>query len=240
MAESVLELEQKIEGLPGVCGMGPWMRGEPKQRSKRMARKKDVSATVSGAGFIAGFWAQLGKERQKRGISDEDFHAAVSEESPLIPKFADMIAESCWPKISTYTVPVNYDRSVADGIAAGKYDWVNSDITQEHFPPTRSGIVQVGIHLVHFGRNTTTDEVERELDKRGLRSAELPELLALGEKHPNLQREFPINALGSRWPSSGGDWIVSCLSRHAAERHLYLPWTLHEWRGVYRFAAVSK
>ena len=209
-------------------------------QTKELEVAKNVPMTVSGAGLIAGFWSALEKARQRLGISDKDFHAAVAEESPMIERFADMISASCWPKISTYVVPVNYDRSVADGIAAGKYDWVNSDITQEHFPPTRSGIVQVGIHLVHFGRNTTTDEVERELDKRGLRSAESPELLALGEKHPNLQCEFPIVALGSRWQYPLGHWFVSCLFRLDAERHLGLDWALDEWDDIFRFAAVSK
>ena len=60
---------------------------------------KNVPATVSGAGLITGFWSVLEKERQKLGISDEDFHVAIKEESPLIKKFADMIAESCRPKL---------------------------------------------------------------------------------------------------------------------------------------------
>lgn len=82
-----------------------------------MARKKDVPATVSGAGLIAGFWAQLEKERQERGISDEDFHAAVTEESPMIERFADMIAESVKPRllapVGTSTIPATTEKFVA-------------------------------------------------------------------------------------------------------------------------------
>ncbi|MBI3589296.1 MAG: hypothetical protein HY093_02685 [Candidatus Liptonbacteria bacterium] len=201
---------------------------------------KSVPATVSGAGLITGFWSALEKARQKRGISDADFHAAVTEESPLIERFAEMILESSKPKFPTYTLSINYDRSVADGIAAGKYDWVNSDITQDHFPSKRNDTAEVGVQLVHFERDMTTDDVLCELDKLGLRPAELPELLALGEKHPDLQREFPVVALGSRWLHSHGRWLVPALARHDAERALRLRWVDVGWGGIYRFAAVSK
>lgn len=63
-----------------------------------MARK-DVSAVVSGLGLGCGFITALDKARRECGVNDDDFHAAIAEESPLIPKFADMIAESCKPKL---------------------------------------------------------------------------------------------------------------------------------------------
>ncbi|MEK7181120.1 MAG: hypothetical protein AAB738_02170 [Patescibacteria group bacterium] len=78
---------------------------------------RNIPSTVSGAGLITGFWAKLEKERQQRGISDEDFHAAIAEESPLIPKFADMIAEFSRPKllepVGTITIPATTKKFVA-------------------------------------------------------------------------------------------------------------------------------
>jgi len=53
---------------------------------------KNVPATVSGAGLITGFWSALEKARQRLGISDENFHAAIVEESPLIERFADTLS----------------------------------------------------------------------------------------------------------------------------------------------------
>lgn len=144
------------------------------------------------------------------------------------------------PQFPTYKLTVNYDRTVADGIAAGKYDWANDNITQQNFPSKRSGMAEVNVQLVPFGRVMTTDEVTRELDKLDLRSAELPELLALGGKHPDLQKEGPIVALSSRWQDSYGHWFVPYLRRHDAGRALDLHWTVSQWNVIFRFAAVSK
>ena len=33
-----------------------------------------------------------------------------------------------------FRVPVNYDLNVAEAVREGKYDWVNSDINDKHFP----------------------------------------------------------------------------------------------------------
>ncbi|MFH1990409.1 MAG: hypothetical protein ABIJ19_00960 [Patescibacteria group bacterium] len=85
-----------------------------------------------------------------------------------------------------------------------------------------------------------TGEVLSELDKMGLRPVTLKELLALGEGFPNLQREFPIIALGSVWDS---DNFRHCprLGGDTSERILFLSWITGRWWGDgYRFAAVRK
>ncbi len=141
---------------------------------------------------------------------------------------------------NVYHLTVNYDQPVADAIAAGKYDWVNSDITQKNFPTKRSGQAEVEIELVHFNRAVSTKEVLVELDKRGLRPAELHELLSLGAKYPELQREFPIIGLASVLQRSYGSRSCPCLGRYGSERRLALDWLEIDW-GVYcRFAAVRK
>lgn len=79
--------------------------------------QKDVSAIVSGMGFALGFLTALDKERKKLGVSDADFHEAIKDESPLIGKFASMIAESCRPKllelVSTTTISATAAKFVA-------------------------------------------------------------------------------------------------------------------------------
>ncbi len=141
---------------------------------------------------------------------------------------------------NTYVVTVNYDRSVEDGIKAGKYDWANNDITLSHFPSEETGTKEVSVELIHFGQDKTTDEVLSELDKKELRPATLKELLALGEKYPGLQREFPIIALGSVWQDPYGNRYCAYLCRYDAERDLDLDWIDGRWDGYCRFAAVRK
>lgn len=147
-------------------------------------------------------------------------------------------------KKNVYVLTVNYDRSVEDGVVAGKYDWTNSDTTSGHFPSNEIGTKEVSVELVHFGRDMTTDEVLSKLDKTGLRPATLKELLALGEGHPDLQREFPIVALGSVWQDLWQDPFGRryCAYLHGlvSKRSLSLTWVVSWWRGRCRFAAVRK
>ena len=139
-----------------------------------------------------------------------------------------------------YRLTVNYDQPVADAIAAGKYDWVNSDITQKSFPTNRTGKAEVEIEPVHFNRAVSTKEALAELDKSGLRPAELHELLSLGAEYPELQREFPIIGLGSVWQGSYGFRYCPCLDGGGLRRGLDLSWFEGDWRDVCRFAAVRK
>jgi hypothetical protein len=141
---------------------------------------------------------------------------------------------------SIYSVLVNYDRSVEEGIRAGHYDWSNSNITSSNFPSTRKGAVGENIHLVHFNKVMSTDAVLAELDKMGLRPAELQHSLAFGEKYPEVQREFPVIFLGSVWRSPNGDRHCPYLGRGGAGRWLGLRWLFRDWYEYSRFADVRK
>lgn len=137
-------------------------------------------------------------------------------------------------------VLVDYGRSVEDAVMAGKYNWTNENITSKNFPTEQSGKTETIIKLVHFNKVMSTDAVLRAFDEQNLRPATLPELLAIGEQYPELQREFPIVELGSVWVGPGGYRDVACLSRGGAERGLDRDWCGGGWIGGCRFAAVSK
>ncbi len=142
---------------------------------------------------------------------------------------------------NSYPVQVNYDLSVEAAIRAGKYDWKNENITSANFPPTRQGTMDLDIILVHYGRDMQDEEIDKDLERQGLRDAELPELLALGAKYPDLQRQFPIIARGSVWLfPSDGDRGVPYLRKDGGGRGLNLGWLGGRWGSDYRFAAVRK
>ncbi len=142
---------------------------------------------------------------------------------------------------NVYALTINYSRSVEDGIKAGKYDWSNSDIASSHCTSGEAGTKEISIELIHFKRGMETDEVLSELDKMNLRPATLKELLALGEKHPDLQRKFPIIALASAWQNPGDYRLCAFLSERASGRDLGLRWIGNRWADVdCRFAAVCK
>lgn len=139
-----------------------------------------------------------------------------------------------------FPITVNYDVRLERMIEDGKYDWKNSDINSKNFPVEGKGTSAVNIELVHLNRNVTSDEAYAELDKQGLRPADLPELLAFGAKYPDKQREFPIVALGSVWRNSNGYRGVPCLHRGGSKRRLGLRWLENGWYAFYCFAAVRK
>jgi len=143
-------------------------------------------------------------------------------------------------RLDTYTLTIDYNRSVEDGVKAGQYDYANSDITSKHFPTERMGMPEVAVELIHFNRDISTDEAIHELDRMGYRPADLHELLALGEKYPDLQREFPVIALGSVWQKPGGFRSCAYLDGNDSRRYLYLDWVDFRWDDYCRFAAVRK
>jgi hypothetical protein len=139
----------------------------------------------------------------------------------------------------TYRVDVVCDLPVS--IAAGKYDWVNDDITPKNFPEAGCKPGPAEVTLVDLGA-VTTEQANVELDKRGLKPATLPVLLALGAAQPGLQRQNYIVASGSRWSDPDGDVGVPLLCRFGAGRDLSLYWDGHGggWGAGVRVAAVRK
>lgn len=139
----------------------------------------------------------------------------------------------------TLRIVVDYSLSLEQMITAGKYDWSNSDITAKRFPLKGSGKVELEPKLFYFGRDMSSDNVIAEMDKEGFRPCTIEELLAIGEQHPELQRKFPLVALGSV-AEFNGSRNVACLIRIGSERELNLNWFDDDWRGVCRFPAVRK
>ena len=77
------------------------------------------------------------------------------------------------------------------------------------------------------------------MDKAGFKPATIWDLLGLAVKEPNLQRKFPVVALGSVCVLDG--------ERHAPYLHeggdgrgLVLGWFGGGWEDCYRFAGVRK
>lgn len=204
-----------------------------------MSKRK--SLLVSAAGWISSLVDKIIGALHERGISDEDIHALVMENGKeLLDKIADAIAAAVKQVRRIYAVLVDFGMSIEELVKLGKYDWTNSDITSEHFPTKRVGKVETKIEFVHFGRNISSDDALKELEKMGYRAAEAHELLASGAKYPDVQREFPIAALGSVWRLLRGNRFVVCLDGDGAERDADLNWFESDWDGGWRFAAVRK
>lgn len=99
---------------------------------------------------------------------------------------------------SVFPVVVDCSQTVEQMIKAGKYDWRELEINSGDFPVNCRGISKVDVVLLPIHRRRMeSEEILRELDKRNLRPAGLPELLAFGATYPDKQQEVPpIVALG--------------------------------------------
>ncbi len=135
---------------------------------------------------------------------------------------------------------VDYTRPLADLIKAPGFDWVNSDITEKHFPITNRPNGDVEMKIFHFNRDMGSDEAIREMEKRGYRPAELPEALAYAKANPDEQRKYPILILGSVWRHWDGRRDFPYLWDGGSGRRLSLDWFDDEWRSGCRFLACRK
>jgi len=178
---------------------------------------------------------------KKRGYSDDEIlRVATAQGDSLLDKFADVMAAAARKPHDAFPVTVNYDLSVQEAIEAGKYQAVHADINAKNFPSTRSGQAALEIVLVRFEQRMKSEDVLQELDKEGLRAAELPEFLAFGAKYPDVQRKFSIAGLGSVWRDRKGYRNVPCLYEASEGRYLDLHWWDDAWYSYSRFAATRK
>lgn len=178
--------------------------------------------------------AGLDAERARRVVANPDLAAAM---------IAALNPQQSVVRRDTYLVPVNYDLTVAKAIRQCRFNgYVNPDITDEHFKSVRHGKATVEMRLEHPNRMFTSEQGIEYLDAKGLRPADLWELLAFAKKYPNLQLEFPILGLGSIWTDPDGHRDAPCLNRYGGQRVLFLNWVgpMLPWGVACRVLAVSK
>ncbi len=220
--------------------MGAMKKGEPLDQDTHTLLEDDPARSVDKIpevywdydyNFVNFGWDDPSEVREKAR-----FRSSVGGDVLL------SAAESAEAESETYTVEVDYGLPLDEAIAAGKYDTVDNTITAENFPSDKKSKETFGITLFDFKKGMTTDEVLAEFDKLGLRPATLPELLALGAAHPELQREFLIMALGSIWQGADGSNNVSILGGGGNKRNLGLTWFKRDdiWESRLHFAAVRK
>ncbi|MDP2910681.1 MAG: hypothetical protein Q8N58_02775 [bacterium] len=201
-----------------------------------MSSKLDKSMIVAGAGLVASIFTTFVKKVREKGGTDEDIHRlATPDGEAVLEKIADIIVSS---KHQVFKVMVDYAKTLEEMIKDGQYDWVNHDIASDHFLVTGTGQKETEITFFHFNRVISSDNAIVEMAKAGYLPALVEELLTLGAAYKELQKQFPIVALGSVWQYPDGDRYVPCLPWDGRERRLDLHWFEDGWRERWRFAAV--
>ena len=203
--------------------------------------KSSASAMVRGAGMAADVWGRIDEAVRAKGGTEEALHQLARPEGGVfIEALADLLVRAELKTRLRFPVTVDYAKSLEQMILAGKYGYANSDITVANFPITGKGIVEEEIILVHFDRDISSDDAEKELATMGLEPARLEHATAFGAKYPDVQREYPIVFLGSVWTDPRGSRRVPYLSRWSDERRLCLDCRYGRWHRPFRFAAVRK
>jgi len=158
--------------------------------SNESVRQVEVGQIKSIAQTLVGSIPDLTFDEAEMITGDQ---ARFSNESrKFIQEFVDT-------NMSTYSIAVNYDLTVEQMVIAGNYDHVGSCITQANFPIKGEGQQERKVTLFHFNRWIFPKEVIEEMSKLEYQPAEPEDILTLGIQHRDIQRQFPILALGSPW-----------------------------------------
>ncbi len=180
----------------------------------------------------------------KRGHEEVIFNklvAAAGGDESILMKIIQGVAEISIQIVSFLTSTtkqvVNYDRSIADSLMAGKYDWKNDNITDANFPSDEKGQRKVEFGVFHFNKTTESDDNVAKMKAEGFRPATMKELLAYGEKNPKEQRKYPIIALGLV-ARLDGRRPVGDLRGSSGGRDADLGYDGLEWRVCCRFLGV--
>ncbi len=230
--------------MPRICQLADRTEGEPRPPTggwkERMKMAKKTSELLSALGKLFEIFKAFVDEVKNQGGTDEDISRILTDKKVcqemvgLLLKKAGNVADAA------IRLFVDYTRSLAEMLKDGRFDSVNPDITEKHFPITKRPNGKVEMKMFHFNRPISSEQAIQEMDKEGYRPAELPEGLAYVQANPDEQRKYPIVLLGSVWHYWYGDRHVPYLGRWAGERYLGLGWFEFDWNECYRFLAVRK
>lgn len=210
--------------------------------------KKNVSALISAAGVIGGFIEKLVKKFHALGGKDEQLHELlVGERSEeFIGKVVELAVNMAVVVSDNFHIVADYTKTLSEMVNAGEYDRVAPDICSHFLAQERErGRVEYDIRLVHYNKPMPSEDVVRDLDKRGLKPVTFPELLLFGATYPEEQRKFQIAAIGATfeyWRRNTHEWIrhVAYLQGDKCSREL----DFGSWVGGFdakcRFAVVCE
>ncbi len=131
---------------------------------------------------------------------------------------------------------ISQNPSLTERIMKGKYTDMDPRITEETFPILIPHDYRVQYELFHFDMVMPSQLVVEKMTQKGCRPATLIELLEFGRSKPEIQKKFPVIALGSAIKKGDGECRVpfcdNCGSR------ITLASYGAQWNKACRFLAV--
>jgi hypothetical protein len=146
-------------------------------------------------------------------------------------------------QLSSKGLPFTVDYSLTVEKMMEKTGLVNSNVTSANFPIPKELVgkkVDKVADLLHFNRFISSDDAVTETSEKNCDSATIFEQLAFAATYSDLQKQFPIVALGSVWRDAGDGRYVSVLDFVGRRRELALRWFDVDWSDYDRFLGVRK
>jgi len=183
---------------------------------------------------------------EQQGVDSERYQTLLPYLAALYDPAADLSNLDAFRaalKLGTATpdnsrIVVDYGQSLEAMIAAGAFDWKNSDITAKRFPLKGKGRVEFEWKLVHPDEELESDDAKTRVEKDGWQVGGIEHLLAFWAKFPEKQRKYPIIALGSVVGVDGGRRVAGLFGGSC--RDLDLGWWGSRWLRRCRFLVVRK
>jgi hypothetical protein len=149
---------------------------------------------MSAAGVITELFSRITKAvTEQGGVDWSTYRLTRDDGQETINAIAKEIVRALGQPMN---VIVRYGLPLPEAIRLGHYDAVWTPVAEMKIPVRPVGVVNQHMILRHYNRVIKTSAILADLKKYGLRPATLPELLAVGEQAPELQKQFPVVALG--------------------------------------------
>jgi len=140
------------------------------------------------------------KAVENAGGTDEDVQFFTTPYSSDTWRDIDKVIDNAVKSLKKmFVLTVDYGRPLEDSIKAGGYDTVEDGINDYIFPRTDDewGKVERTFKFYDYDSELTDEEIIRDINQNGYNPATVREFLRFGEANPEIQKHFPIIALGS-------------------------------------------
>lgn len=143
-------------------------------------------------------------------------------------------------QMTAFQVTVDYRIPLPELIAAGRYNWIDREITVDRFTPTGKGSLVFEVKLFHLNSKTLSERAANAInefqDCHPWQPGSIEHLLSFGAKYPQEQLKYPIIALGPKVETFGR--TVPRIDARGRWRRLDLSWWDRAWNEVCRFVAI--
>ena len=202
---------------------------------------------VSGMGLAMSIMQGLMKYASVKGLTNDDVHwlasqqdveaSAVLEEMTAV--MADVLKRARVRIGKMFRIIRGGKRTTEQVIDATTHTYVNESITSAIFPLTEAPEENrelVGFQMAKYDHDPSSEEVLKELKKRGLERPTHEDALKFDEAHPYEKGVFVF--LHKPWLDPGRRPRVLVVVRGEANRELHLPWFGHSWPRLCWFVGV--